>query len=433
LLALLVWNQIDDAHAAEIHACLLTILIGVQLAAAANDLVTLFLALELVSIPTYVLLYLPRRDVAMREATLKYFLLSVFSSALVLYGMAWLFGAAGTTGLTGIAEAARMGRLDGDSLPLRVACLLLLAGLSFRVTAVPFHFYAPDVFQGVNASAAAMLSVVPKIVGFVALLRLVPLASVGVGVLPSGSLDELQWLLTVIAVVTMFAGNLLALRQKHLHRLLAYSSIAHAGYMLAAFAIGIGTPDADAIGALLFYLLAYAIMTIGVFAVISACGTRTRPLATDADLAGLSSNHPAGALLMAVCLFSLTGLPPTGGFLGKFNLFVAAWSEGSDLARILAGALALNAAIAAWYYLRLIAVMYFESAARPRTSSVDWPAWVSAAACTVATVLLFALPQVPWDAAQRATRPLSHQPHAVTAGAEVGSFPLAGGEPDSHD
>jgi NADH-quinone oxidoreductase subunit N len=314
-----------------------------------------------------------------------------------------------------------------------VACLLLLAGLSFRVTAVPFHFYAPDVFQGVNASAAAMLSVVPKIVGFVALLRLVPLASAGTGVLPSESLDELQWLLAVIAVVTMFAGNLLALRQKHLHRLLAYSSIAHAGYMLAAFAVGMASPNAEAIGALLFYLLAYAIMTLGVFAVISACGTRTRPLATDADLAGLSSNHPAAALLMAVCLFSLTGLPPTGGFLGKFNLFVAAWSDGSDLARILAGALALNAAIAAWYYLRLVAVMYLEPAARPRTSSGDWPAWVSAVGCAAATVLLFALPQAPWDAAQRATRPLSSSPQAVTVGPEVGSFPLVVGDGDSDD
>lgn len=425
LLALLVWNQIDDARAAEAHACLLTILAGSQLAAAANDLVTLFLALELVSIPTYVLIDLPQRDAAMREATLKYFLLSIFSSGLVLYGMAWLFGATGTTGIAGIAEAARMGRLDGASLPLRIACLLILAGLSFRITAVPFHFYAPDVFQGVNASAAAMLSVVPKIVGFVALLRLIPLASGAAGVIPSGTLEDLQPLLAGIAVLTMFAGNLLALRQKHLHRLLAYSSIAHAGYMLAAFAIGIGAPDPDAIGAMLFYLLAYAIMTIGVFAVISACGSRTRPLVTDSDLAGLSGTHPAGAILMAVCLFSLTGLPPTGGFLGKFNLFVAAWSDGSDLARVLAGALALNAAIAAWYYLRLIAVMYFEPAARPRTSSADWPAWVSAAGCTIATVLLFALPQVPWNAAQRATQPLSRLPQAVTEGNVIGSFPVA--------
>ena len=413
LLALLVWNQVDDARAAEAQACLLIILAGVSFTAAANDLVTIFLALELVSIPTYVLLYLPQRDTPMREATLKYFLLSVFSSALVLYGMAWLFGSAGTTSLNGIVDAVRSGRIAADDVSLRVACLLLFAGLSFRITAVPFHFYAPDVFQGVTASAAAMLSVVPKVVGFAALIRLLPLAG---GFLSAGaeSASDVQWLLGVVAVVTMFGGNLLALRQSHLHRLLAYSSVAHAGYMLAALTVGLGDPAGEGISALLFYLLAYAIMTIGVFAVLSALSTRLRPLTSDADLAGLSSNHPAAALLLAVCLFSLTGLPPTGGFLGKFNLFVAAWSNGSDLARGLAIALAINAAIAAWYYLRLVAVMYLEPAVRPRTSSGDWPAWVSATGCTAATVMLFALPQPAWDAARRATQPARLQSDTIT-------------------
>src|SRR5262245_41375680 len=161
-LVLLIWNQIDDGHAAEAHACLLAILSGVNLTAAANDLVTLFLALELVSIPTYVLLYLPRRDTAMREATLKYFLLSVFSSALLLYGMAWLFGVAGTTSLAGIAQQALAAKVSLDDGPVQMAVALMVAGLAFRITAVPFHFYAPDVFQGVTSSAAAMLSVVPK-------------------------------------------------------------------------------------------------------------------------------------------------------------------------------------------------------------------------------------------------------------------------------
>ncbi len=174
MLVLLLWNQVDDADSAEAHACLLAIVAGTNLVAAANDLVGLFLALELVSIPTYVLLYLVRRDRGTREATVKYFMLSVFSSALVLYGMAWLYGATGTTNLTGIAEALSLPD-RGDNLIRHVALALLVAGLAFRITAVPFHFYAPDVFQGVPASNAAMLSFIPKVVGFVALVRLLPL------------------------------------------------------------------------------------------------------------------------------------------------------------------------------------------------------------------------------------------------------------------
>jgi NADH-quinone oxidoreductase subunit N len=177
ILTLVLWNQIDDGHAAEAHACLLAILTGINVTAAANDLVTLFLGLELVSIPTYLLLYLPRRDTAMREATLKYFLLSVFSSALLLYGMSWLFGAAGTTNLAGIANLAAMEQVSLRDAPVQFAMALIVAGLAFRITAVPFHFYAPDVFQGVTSSAAALLSVLPKIVGFAALLRLLPIVA----------------------------------------------------------------------------------------------------------------------------------------------------------------------------------------------------------------------------------------------------------------
>jgi NADH-quinone oxidoreductase subunit N len=168
LLTLLLWNQIADDRAAEAHACLLAIVAGTNLVAVSNDLVGLFLALELVSIPTYVLLYLPRRDAATREATLKYFLLSVFSSAIVLYGMSWLYGAAGTTSLSGIRELVQSRNPRDDILVLRVAMALLIAGLCFRVTAVPFHFYAPDVFQGTTSSNAAVLSFIPKVVGFVA-------------------------------------------------------------------------------------------------------------------------------------------------------------------------------------------------------------------------------------------------------------------------
>jgi NADH-quinone oxidoreductase subunit N len=400
LLVLLLWNQIDDAHSAEAHACLLAILAGTNLVAAANDLVVLFLALELVSIPTYVLLYLVRRDRATREATVKYFLLSVFSSALVLYGMAWLYGSTGTTNLVGIAESIALPD-RGESVIRHVALVFLVAGLAFRITAVPFHFYAPDVFQGVPASNAAMLSFIPKVVGFVALVRLLPLTGATITTrlwLPD---ESARLLLAILAVATMFVGNLMGLRQKNLFRLLAYSSIAHAGYMLVGLAVGnVGTVGGTS--AVLFYLATYGLMTLGVFALLRGAGSGEHPLVAIDDIRGLSSTHPSTALLLAVCLLSLTGLPPTAGFLGKLNLFWAAWGETTTVGHWLAALLALNAAIAAFYYLRLVAVMYLEPAAERHARPIDAAAWLGGLACTVATLVLFVEPQWLWDAVARA-------------------------------
>lgn len=410
LLALVLWSQTDDAHAAEAFACLLSIVTGTNLVAAASDLVSLFLALELVSIPTYVILYLARRDRAGREASIKYFLLSIFSSGLVLYGMAWLYGVTGTTNLAAIGDVLESrAALPGNNL-LPIAFALLLAGLGFRIAAVPFHFYAPDVFQGTTAANAALLSFIPKVVGFVALGRLLPLtgATTSLGSwLPD---DMAQPLLALLAVVTMFVGNLMALRQKQLYRLMAFSSVAHAGYMLVGLAAGnVGTIGGS--DAVLFYLAAYGLMTIGVFALLAHGATRLEPeehrkhlaLRTSDDLRGLSQTCPSVALLLAVCLFSLTGLPPTAGFLGKLSLFLAAWSSGSDIGRWLAVIMALNAAIAAWYYLRLIAVMFLEPAAaaaaaerRPAPRGA-WSSWLAGALCTAATVGIFLAPQWVWD------------------------------------
>ncbi|WP_437206188.1 NADH-quinone oxidoreductase subunit N [Planctomicrobium sp. SH664] len=398
VLALMIWNQIDDVHSAEAHACLLAIVAGVNFVALANDLVTLFLGLELVSIPTYVLLYLPQRDRAMREATVKYFLLSIFSSAFVLFGMAWLFGVAGTTNLTAIATAASDKAFASDSLPIRVALACLIAGLGFRITAVPFHFYAPDVFQGVTSSAAGMLSFVPKVVGFAALLRIIPIAD--------GAFHLSEWIpttpvrgvLTVLALVTMFGGNLMALRQRNLHRLMAYSSVAHAGYMLVGLSIGSGS-GFSGVSAMLFYLVSYGLMTVGVFALLAAAGSLSKPVQSDSELAGLGRTQPLIGLLLAVCLFSLMGLPPTVGMLGKLNLFFAAWSEGSELGRVLAICLAVNAAIAAFYYLRLVAVMYLDPPQSSEVQPLNVPAKIAGGVCAIATIVLFVSPQWLWDAA----------------------------------
>jgi len=396
ILLLINWNQVDDAHAAEGHALLLLIVAGVNLTAAANDLVGLFLALELVSIPTYVLLYLQRKDANSQEATIKYFLLSVFSSALVLYGFSFIYGVTGTTNLAAVHEA--LWNAPGD-LPkvLLVALVAIVAGLSFRITAVPFHFYAPDVFQGTGTSAAALLAFVPKIVGFVALLRIFATSSVATS--HWSLLEKGMPVLWVLAVLTMFVGNLLALAQTNIKRLLAYSSIAHAGYMLVGFTVGDNAAAAtNGTEALLFYIAVYGAMTVGVFAAIVYLSRPGRPVENISDLAGISRTNPGVALLTAVFLFSLTGLPPTAGFFGKLNLFLAAWFQGTPSAHWLAGILALNAAIGAWYYLRIVAVMYLQPPA-DTTSEVRWsefPALVSMVLCVAVTIGLFFSPGWLW-------------------------------------
>ncbi|HEX6962270.1 MAG TPA: NADH-quinone oxidoreductase subunit N [Lacipirellula sp.] len=401
VLAVILIDQVDDAYAAEGQASLLAIIVGTNLTAIANDLVVLFLALELVSIPTYVFLFLPRRGVPHQEATIKYLLLSIFSSAITLYGMSLLYGAAGTTNLVGIAEAIEGEAAAKTTTLLQMSAALLIAGLSFRIAAVPFHFYAPDVFQGVSSAGAAMLSYIPKAVGIVALLRLLPLAG-GLGLIGGdASAPSLRVLLAVLAIATMVLGNLLALRQRNLFRLLAFSSVAHAGYMLVGLAVGPSETPADGVSAMLFYLAAYGVMTIGVFALFAGVSSPEAPVRTLGDLAGLSRVHPGVALGLAICLFSLTGLPPTAGFMGKWNLFIAAWSDGSELGRILAVALALNAAISAWYYLRIIAVMFLEPASETASQKLCYAPALAGALCSIGVVVLFAVPQAVWEAAAR--------------------------------
>jgi NADH-quinone oxidoreductase subunit N len=398
VIVLTMWNQVDDARAAECHACLLTILAGANFTAAANDLVTLFLGLEMVSIPTYILLYLPKRDDGAREATIKYFLLSVFSSAMVLYGLALIYGATGTTNLASISNYLRFGW--GPLVALGAA--LVVAGIAFRVTAVPFHFYAPDVFQGSPAFMAGLLSFVPKVVGFVVLIRLMSagaLSNHASAAVAAGTLGGLlKPLITALAAVTMIVGNLMALRQTNIHRLMAYSSVAHAGYMLVGLSVG-QTSQINGINALLFYLTAYGIMTLGVFAVLAAINPPGRSLQTIDDLAGLSRHHSACALMLAILMFSLTGLPPTGGFIGKFNLFMAACSDPSSSGFYLAIVLAVNAAVSAFYYLRVVGAIYLQPGVGPSASHIAPAPVVAAALCTILTLGLFAKPEAVWDAA----------------------------------
>lgn len=412
VLCLLQWNQADDSRAAECQACLMAIGAGVNLTAAANDLVVLFLGLELISIPTYLFLIMPRRDAPAQEATLKYFLLSIFSSALVLFGMSYLYGATGTTNLQAIYDAFR--RTDVDQLPplVAIAEVLLIAGLSFRITAAPFHFYAPDVFQGCQVSGAAMLSVVPKIAGFTALARLliVPLPAAHAGWLIVPEVENLLWWL---AVITMFTGNLLALVQTDVRRILAYSSVSHAGYMLVGLTIGLHvTTSPNGMEALAFYLAVYGVMTLGAFAALAAAGKPDRKIETVDDLSGLARTRPVVALMLCVCLFSLTGLPPTAGFIGKLNLFLAAWSQSSPefaqsaTAGLSSGQwltvfLAVNAAISAGYYLKLIGTIVLGEPLRTEQGAAEPVSLLALTICTAATFTLFFAPGWLWWAVQR--------------------------------
>jgi NADH-quinone oxidoreductase subunit N len=403
VLVLLSWNDVPDRRAAEYYACLLIIIAGLCLTAAANELVTLFLALELISIPTYVMLYLPRDDKDAQEAAMKYFLLSIFSSALLLFGFSYLYGLAGTTNIPALLDTLSIGGRDGMPGIAQVALVMIVAGLGFRITAVPFHFYAPDVYQGTSTSVAALLAFVPKVSGFVALIRLLGYVWAPAG---AGLALGLQgpMLLYILAAVSMTLGNVLALLQDNVKRLLAYSSVANAGYMLIGLAVtpdlrGSGLPHdmSGGVDAVLFYLVAYGAMTIGAFAVLAYLSAPGRPVDTVDDLAGLSRSQPGVAALMAWFLFSLIGIPLTGGFAGKLLLFFGALAappppEHPWLFRGLALVGVLNAAVAAWYYLRIVAVMYLRNPIQPSVQRRSLPGLASLWSCALVTLVLGVFP-----------------------------------------
>jgi NADH-quinone oxidoreductase subunit N len=368
---LLAARTSEWGESSEFMASLLLLVDGLMLISLAGDLVLMFAGLELVSIPTYVLLFLARTRGALESGT-KYFFLSVLSSALLLYGFSFLYGAAGSVRFEEIRSALAAGGADlvGTAAFAPLALVLIFAGLGFRLTAVPFHFYAPDVYQGTNNPNAGLLAVAPKIAALVALVRIALVAMPGT--------ERLGWQLALaLAMITMTLGNVLALWQNNIRRMMAYSSVAHAGYMLIGLAVGFavagGAAEAtnfDGIGAALFYMLVYAAATAGVFAALTYLGGREGEIDTVDQLAGLVRNHPKTALAMAIFMFSLTGLPPLAGFWGKFTLFtgalgVDARNPGDSslwpwfFALAIVGA--LNAAISAGYYLRIVGVMYFRS------------------------------------------------------------------------
>lgn len=400
----------DDVRA-EYFSLILFSVAGVSLVAIANNLIMLFLALELVSVPTYILIGLSRRDIHAQESAGKYFFLGAFAAAITLYGFSFLYGYAGTMTIFGpesIAAAFTKSGAQRDTLAM-MGLLLSLGGLGFKVAAVPFHFYVADVYQGAASPITGMLGFVPKFAGFAAIINVLGLTGWHLG-------DQIFWLLWVLAVLTMTVGNTLALMQHNVKRMLAYSSVAHSGYMLVALAAGPaitnvkGDPLRDGISSLLFYIAAYGVMNLGCFAAFSyfrraAEDDPDESVESLDDLAGAAREHPWATLGLSICVLGLMGFPLTAGFVGKFYIISSALSStGSSITTMGAAhagpmlalviILALNAAVAAAYYLRILAACYLRKPATGITTARCHALQFGMATCALIVLGLFVKPVV---------------------------------------
>lgn len=371
----------------EYYVLMLFSISGMMLMASAADLIVVFLALELLSIPLYVLAAFGRPEPRSEEAGLKYFLLGAFSSGFLLYGVALVYGATASTSFSAIASAVSAG-VD-QPLYLVLGAGLIFTGLGFKVAAVPFHMWTPDVYHGSPTSVTAFMALGAKAAGFAALLRtfLVIFPSISAQITP---------VLMGVTIATLIVGNLLAIAQNNVKRMLAYSSISHAGFILMALvAYGNDAARFDVVASALFYLLAFALTSFGSWAVVMALEQRQGRGLEFSDYAGLGRRQPALALAMTVFMFSFTGVPPTLGFAGKFFLFRVVL-EGGYVGLAIVGVLA--SLISAYYYLRLVIVMYMQDG-EPQVYKERWlslTAGVSAVA--VVALFIFSEPLFDWAA-----------------------------------
>ncbi len=366
-------------------ALLLLASAGMLALAQGADFLTIFLGLEIFSLALYILVGFNRKDLRSGEAALKYFLLGAFASAFFLYGIALIYGATGSTNLAAIRQATAPLSVSLPFAPLLpVGIGLLLVGYGFKVAMVPFQMWTPDVYQGAPTPVTAFMSVATKTAAFVSLIR----------VLAAIITHDRPWLLALaaLAVLTMTIGNLAALRQTSLKRMLAYSSIAHAGYVLVGLAAG----NQRGIEGVLYYLLAYTFMNLGAFAVLLAVQRRDENDVAGERMVGLASRQPILAVLMAVFMFSLAGIPPLAGFFGKLYVFSGAVDAGLVWLAIIA---VINSAIGAYYYLRVTVSMFMAdpAAGAIEASKPGWAVWATVAVAAAGTLLL-GLWQWPWTA-----------------------------------
>ena len=375
----------------EFYILVLFAAAGMVIMAGANDLIVVFLGLETMSLALYVLAGFFRTEIQAGEASMKYFLLGAFASGFFLYGIALIYGATASTNLDKIGAAVKAGA--GRDPLLLIGFALLLVGFGFKISAVPFHMWTADVYEGAPTSVTAFIATGSKAAAFAALLRLLlqalrPLQG------------EWTWLFWVLAVLSMTLGNIVAIAQQNLKRMLAYSSIAHVGYMLVGIVAGGGLGG----GSVLFYLLVYTFTTAGAFGVILLLERGGEEAVGVGDTAGLATRHPLAALALALFLLSLVGIPPTAGFVGKFYLFGAAVRSGYVWLAVIG---VLNSAAAAYYYLRIIVNMYMREP--EGTPAVIMPSFAGALAVVVAlwgVIQLGFFPAPLFDLAQSAVLPL---------------------------
>ena len=363
----------------EFYTLLLFATAGMNFMVTGADLVMTFVGLEILSIATYVLAGFRRRDPRSNESGLKYFFMGAFSSAILLYGIALIYGAAGSTNY-GAVRRFMAGFSNLSELPLMLALGigLVVVGFSFKVAAAPFHVWTPDVYEGAPTPVTAFMSVGPKAAGFAALVRIL------FQLVPP---DQPVWtqLLLVSAVLTMLVGNLGAIPQRNIKRLLAYSSIAHAGYLL----IGLVTASVTGLAAMLFYFAAYLLMNIGAFTVVAlVSGPGETRVAID-DYRGLGFRQPLLSFPLTICLVSLAGIPATAGFIGKFFLFSAAVERELYTLVIIA---ILNSLVSVYYYLRVVVVMFMQEPGEPAAVKIPAAAGVVIVACGVLTIVLGLFP-----------------------------------------
>lgn len=338
----------------EYYALILFSIAGQSLMASANELIMIFIGLEISSIASYILAGYLRTDPRNNESALKYFLLGSFATAFLLYGVAWIYGITGSTNLSMIRQAAVLG--NGPMALVTGAAALLFVGFAFKISAVPFQTWAPDVYQGAPAPISAFLSVGPKAAAFAVLMRVFLTAFRPI----TDAWVPMVW---AVALATMTVGNFAAILQSNVKRLLAYSSIAHAGYVLVA----VTAHSSDGSAAAMFYLAAYAFTNIGAFAVVAYFSRKGEQFVAIDDFAGLAQRQPAMAAMLTIFLLSLIGVPLTGGFFGKFYIFKAALDAHLVWLTVLG---LLNSAVAAYYYLRVLVVMYFKE---PGASTENLP------------------------------------------------------------
>jgi NADH-quinone oxidoreductase subunit N len=380
----------ERSSGGEYYALILFSIVGQCVMASANELIMIFIGLEISSIASYILAGYLRDDPRNNESALKYFLLGSFATAFLLYGVAWIYGLTGSTNLTNIRAALMSGHAPPIAL-VGTAAALMFVGFGFKISAAPFQVWAPDVYQGAPAPVAAFLSVGPKAAAFAILLRVFLTAFGPV----SGQWEPFVW---GCALATMIVGNFAAIQQTNIKRMLAYSSIAHAGYVLVAV-----TAHSDVgAAAAMFYLAAYAFTNLGAFAVVTQVSRKGEKYVNIDDFAGLAQRQPAMAAMLTIFLLSLIGVPLTGGFFGKFYIFKAALDANLVWLTVLG---LLNSAVAAFYYLRILVVMYMNEPGE----SADDLAPVGAAmkiavyASAIGTLILGIFPSFVLDFASKVT------------------------------